>query len=381
MYAAALSRTTGCDRLLGTLARRLAVYSVETGQVVRTMEGSLSWAQKKVPSALESGACWSPCEDLVLNDNVLWDPRAPRVLHSFDKLTAASVPSGYFSPGGTEVIINQGIWDLRTFKLVRTCPYFQYAALTFSHDGRAIYAVPRRDPPRRFYNNYYFEPFQPLFHIVDAVDYSLITEARAAGPIWALAADPTDTSLAVIEGDADDPVDDSHCHLFFLGSHDPVEPDNPDSDDDDGDSADGDDDAASIIGDASDDSDDDSQDEYDDDDDSDDDSDDGSTEFIDVDDLSDASSVNSDDSGVMFIDDLSDRGNWRALGSDEEVPIRDSDNSDGDNSGGFVRSRARPQTRRRRSAHIEFEEEPVSSPDHQQQGQDQGQDQDHSPAH
>lgn len=383
VYAAALSAVPGSDRVLGTLARRLAVYSLETGQVVRTMEGSLSWAQKRVPGALESGARWSPCEDLVLNDNVLWDPRAPRVLHAFDKLTAASVPSGYFSPGGTEVIINQGIWDLRTFKLVRTCPYFQYAALTFSRDGRAVYAVPRRRPPRRVHSSYYFDPFQPLFHIVDAADYSLITEARTGGPVWALAADPTDAALAVIEGDPYDPAEDSHCHLYFLGSHDPAEPDTRDSDDDADDASDADDDDDSSIGSLLSGSDSDSESDSDSDSDDDDgfssgeDDSDGSTEYIDVDDLSEASSVGSDDSGVMFIDDLSDRGNWRALASDEEIPLEDSD--DGDENERHQQQRhhhhaARSQGRRRRTSHIEFEEEPVSSPDqNQQEGQHEGQ--------
>ena len=49
-------------------------------------------------------ATFHPCEDLVLSDGILWDPRSRSIVHKFDKLNPHI--SGIFHPRGLEVIIN-----------------------------------------------------------------------------------------------------------------------------------------------------------------------------------------------------------------------------------------------------------------------------------
>jgi hypothetical protein len=49
-------------------------------------------------------ATFSPDDDLVLSDGVLWDVRSNKAIHKFDKLN--QVLSGVFHPSGLEVSIN-----------------------------------------------------------------------------------------------------------------------------------------------------------------------------------------------------------------------------------------------------------------------------------
>jgi len=355
-YTAVLSQNG--DRLLGTLAQKLEIYSIETGQAISSMEGTLSWAQRKMPEAIEPGACWSPCEDLILNDNVLWDPRAPHALHSFDKLTVATVPSGYFNPCGTEVIIDQGIWDLRTFKLVKTCPYFQYASLLFSNDGRAIYAFPREEPRVPPEINYFYSPYQAFFHTVDAVDYSLIRETRCMCPIWAFATDGDDTSIAIIQGDSDLLSQSCHCRMYYIGNHDPTEPQSSLDDKDDDDDSESDSRSGGSMSDEYDDDDDDDEDDYDDD-----------GDFVDDYDFDpEGYDDGMGDDGFLpeFLDVFSFLG---GEGEEESAPESSHDEHEDPSSSisrsndGHHSSRHSHSRRRRRHSRIDFEEEPASPSD------------------
>jgi HIV-1 Vpr-binding protein len=148
----------------------------------------------------------------VLNDNVLWDPRASRLIHRFDKFTATA--SGYFNRSGTEVIINSEVWDLRTLKLVNTCPSFLRSALTFSSTGDVAYAL-----ARSYEEGLLREPFQPFFHTVDMSDYSLISATHLERDIWHLATDSQDEYLSVIEEDQDQNETLAHCRIFTIGKN------------------------------------------------------------------------------------------------------------------------------------------------------------------
>lgn len=80
-----------------------------------------------------SGVCYSPRDDLVLWGATLWDPRAPRAVHTFDQFTDFS--SGCFHPAGLEVVLNSEVWDLRTFKLLRSVPCLNNTTVTFNAGG------------------------------------------------------------------------------------------------------------------------------------------------------------------------------------------------------------------------------------------------------
>lgn len=52
-------------------------------------------------------ATFSPNDDLVLNDGVLWDVRSSSVVHKFDKFNRCI--NGVFHPNGWEIIANSEI--------------------------------------------------------------------------------------------------------------------------------------------------------------------------------------------------------------------------------------------------------------------------------
>uniref|UniRef100_H2Z2G5 Uncharacterized protein n=1 Tax=Ciona savignyi TaxID=51511 RepID=H2Z2G5_CIOSA len=86
-------------------------------------------------------ATFSPNDELVLSDGMLWDPRASSTqpIHKFDKFN--STMSGIFHPRGTEVIINTEVWDLRNYHLLHTVPYIDQCTLHFNRDSTVMYAA------------------------------------------------------------------------------------------------------------------------------------------------------------------------------------------------------------------------------------------------
>lgn len=80
----------------------LQIYDIHTGQKVLTLnELALANNYKR------NCATFNPTDELVLNDGVLWDVRASRAIHKFDKFNMNI--SGVFHPNGLEVIVNTEI--------------------------------------------------------------------------------------------------------------------------------------------------------------------------------------------------------------------------------------------------------------------------------
>ncbi|KAK5873153.1 hypothetical protein PBY51_013791 [Eleginops maclovinus] len=103
------------DRVIGTKDQVAHIYDIQTGVKTLTLnDPALANNYKR------NCATFNPSDDLVLNDGVLWDVRASRAIHKFDKFNMNI--SGDFHPNGLEVIINTEIWDLRTFHLLNTVP-------------------------------------------------------------------------------------------------------------------------------------------------------------------------------------------------------------------------------------------------------------------
>jgi HIV-1 Vpr-binding protein len=86
----------------------------------------------------DSYATFSPCDELVLYDTHLWDPRSNHFVHKFDNFS--SYGHSAFHPNGNELIINSEIWDIRTFKLLKTCPALDRSKIHFNPLGDVIYA-------------------------------------------------------------------------------------------------------------------------------------------------------------------------------------------------------------------------------------------------
>jgi len=235
------------DRIVGVKHPRTTIYSADTGQVVATLQDPYTGSLRQHQGM--SYVSFSPSDELVLSDALLWDPRQTRPIHRFDRLT--SYGSGRFHSNGLEVILNSEIWDLRTFKLLRLVPALDQAHVVFSACSDVIYGVMReyekngqsrrRDDP--------FRAFGTSFRTIDAKYYSLLhtTEAEMEGRrILDLCVDPLTDSIACVENA---PTGDSMVRLYEVGRKRPINGDSdldegPDSADENSDEEDSDDDGS-----------------------------------------------------------------------------------------------------------------------------------------
>ncbi|POO03809.1 Guanine nucleotide-binding protein, beta subunit [Trema orientale] len=126
-----------------------------------------------------------PLDTLFLCHGILWDRRtSTSPVHRFEQNRG-----GGFHPSGNEVIINSGIWDLRSFKQLRSSPLLDQTRITFNAGGDVIYA----------FLNSRGADFGPGFLTLDAKDYSLFAKVKLRDPVTVtdFAVDPTDSVLGL----------------------------------------------------------------------------------------------------------------------------------------------------------------------------------------
>ncbi|XP_040015460.1 DDB1- and CUL4-associated factor 1-like [Xiphias gladius] len=234
------------DRVIGTKDQVAHIYDIQTGQKTLTLnDPALANNYKR------NCATFNPTDDLVLNDGVLWDVRASRAIHKFDKFNMNI--SGVFHPNGLEVIINTEIWDLRTFHLLHTVPALDQCRVVFNSNATIMYgAMLQADDEDDAMEQQMKSPFGSSFRTFDATDYKPIATVDVKRNIFDLCTDTKDCYLAVIENQ--DTVSlDMVCRLYEVGRQKLAE----EGDDDDQDDEDQDDDDSSDTDDDEDDDDDD----------------------------------------------------------------------------------------------------------------------------
>ncbi|XP_018541884.1 LOW QUALITY PROTEIN: DDB1- and CUL4-associated factor 1-like [Lates calcarifer] len=226
------------DRVIGTKDQVAHIYDIQTGQKTLTLnDPALANNYKR------NCATFNPTDDLVLNDGVLWDVRASRAIHKFDKFNMNI--SGVFHPNGLEVIINTEIWDLRTFHLLHTVPALDQCRVVFNSNATIMYgAMLQADDEDDAMDQQMKSPFGSSFRTFDATDYKPIATVDVKRNIFDLCTDTKDCYLAVIENQ--DTVSlDTVCRLYEVGRQKLAEEgddDDQDEDQDDDDSSDSDDD-------------------------------------------------------------------------------------------------------------------------------------------
>ncbi|CAM9975755.1 unnamed protein product [Ectocarpus sp. 12 AP-2014] len=92
------------------------VLDVETGSVLARL-----WDARSRPLYPLPNVGFNATDDLVVTDGALWDPRRGLRVYQFDKLGGGG-GFGLFHPNGNEVVVDEGVWDLRTHRLLRTLP-------------------------------------------------------------------------------------------------------------------------------------------------------------------------------------------------------------------------------------------------------------------
>ncbi|XP_034255066.1 DDB1- and CUL4-associated factor 1 isoform X2 [Thrips palmi] len=218
------------DKLIATNAQIATIYDLETGKKLMTLKPQVSNQYPK------NRATFSPTNELVLSDGVLWDVNSGKEIHKLDKLNQSI--SGVFHPNGLEIVANTEVWDLRTFHLLRTVPLLDHCELVFSPDGAAIYTLSMEQE-----NDDSKEAFESSFRTLDAYDYSPIATIDVKKNIHCIACNKFDTQIAIVENvGMFDNIQESSVRVYDVGRRrdddDEAEEEEEDEEDDEMDSGD-----------------------------------------------------------------------------------------------------------------------------------------------
>ena len=256
------------DMVIGTRNETAIVYDLNAGKKIREFVPTVS------NGYLRNRATFDPTDDLVLNDGVLFDMRASKEIHKLDKLNLHL--SGVFNPNGLEIVSNCEVWDIRTFRLLKTVPGLDRRQIHFTNGGgNVFYAVGLETEDGDEGDRY-----ESSFKTFDASDYSNVTTFETRRGVVGLCSSFNDLSLAVVENSLS-PGGLGHAHeesvirIYDVGrtredeedgideEDDPEAEDEEDDDDDDDDESD---EFFDLLGGSSEDDDGDDEDEEDDDD-------------------------------------------------------------------------------------------------------------------
>ncbi|KAL1117022.1 hypothetical protein AAG570_004350 [Ranatra chinensis] len=180
------------------------IYDITTGKLVSSLKPTLSNQYNK------NRATFSPTDELVLSDGVLWDVQSGKEIHKLDKLN--QTVSGVFHPNGLEVVSNTEVWDLRTFHLLRTVSALDQCEILFSPNSSIIYSVTME---RESEDDSVYES---SFKTLDATDYSSIVTIDVKRSIYDLACNKRDTQLALVENQGVfDTIQESIVKIYDVG--------------------------------------------------------------------------------------------------------------------------------------------------------------------
>ncbi|KAJ6646013.1 Protein mahjong [Pseudolycoriella hygida] len=173
------------------IALRVTIYDIHTGQAITTFQSPLG------NSCRRNVATFSPSDDLILSDGVLWDVRSGEEVHRFDM--SNQIFSGVFHPNALEIVSDDKVWDMRTLRLLRTVPELEGATVKFSPQN-VIYAV---GSETRYLLG--ISPIRTLafvcesFKTLDGYNYSTIKIKNVGGKICGLSVNKNGCEIALVE--------------------------------------------------------------------------------------------------------------------------------------------------------------------------------------
>lgn len=176
------------DKILGTKQEAATIYDLHTGQKISTFVPKISNQYTK------NKATFCPTDELILSDGVLWDVRAGKEIHKFDKLNQTL--SGVFHPNGLEIVSNTEVWDLRTFHLLQTVPVLDQCLIKFS-PMNVIYGISLDLDTRVDFDA--TNSYDSSFKVLDAYDYSSISTIDVKRNIYDISINKYGSHIALVE--------------------------------------------------------------------------------------------------------------------------------------------------------------------------------------
>lgn len=146
------------------------ILDIETGAVLQTVKNEGTDNTYTIPSI----AYVEHDENLFFMDGKLWDLRLQHVIHRFDKLSFAGNTSVH--PYKYEAIIDNAVWDLRTFGLRQTVPLLEGCKVKFDAAGNVLFGYRSLDEERQEFKMNLSHAIEDnnFFHVMNTSDYSHI---------------------------------------------------------------------------------------------------------------------------------------------------------------------------------------------------------------
>ncbi|KAJ6646076.1 Protein mahjong, partial [Pseudolycoriella hygida] len=154
------------DKIIGTSRSTATIYDVQTGQLTATFVRG-----------------------------ILWDVRSGRELHQFE-LLSQKLPS-VFHPNGLEIVSNSSVWDIRTFRLLRTVPQLELSIVKFSPQ-HVIYVIPS-EISRIISVVENVDCLEDTFKVLNSSDYSTIVTVNVGRNIYDFSVNRYGTQVALVE--------------------------------------------------------------------------------------------------------------------------------------------------------------------------------------
>ncbi|KAJ6646011.1 Protein mahjong [Pseudolycoriella hygida] len=190
------------DKILATRGESATIYDTKTGLAITSYKSFLGNV------GIDNRATFSPSDDLILSDGVLWDVRSREEVHRFD-MTSETLP-GVFHPNGLEIILNDKVYDTRTIRLLKTVPELNDSIVTFSPQN-VIYG--RYCKTEKIGENC-TDSLKETFNTLDSYDFSIIKTVDAGRKIFDLSVNEYGSQIALVENS----VSESAMRLYNVGS-------------------------------------------------------------------------------------------------------------------------------------------------------------------
>ncbi|KAJ6646157.1 Protein mahjong [Pseudolycoriella hygida] len=189
--------------ILGSHSYAATIYDVETGKIIK------SFFSPNLSTYTHKMATFCPSDNLILSGRFLYDVHSGLEIHKFD--FSKNIP-GVFHPNGVEIVANTGVWDLRTFRLLRTVPTLDESIATFSPQN-VIYGKRVETDP-----DYKENPKLKMFETLDGYDYSSIETVDVGRQIDDLRVNKDGTQIALVENLVVDTfIKESAVRLYTVG--------------------------------------------------------------------------------------------------------------------------------------------------------------------